>query len=254
MSGYESAAVEPHPLLAQLSALHHFRIQVDVAVVVVVLALTNLIAHFTTPWASVVTVPVAAIGLVAWLRVNGLGWAELGLGREHWKSGAAYAVGAVALVVTVIAVGALLPLTRPMFMNHHYATISGALLASMIIIPLQTVIPEELAFRGVLHGALNRAWGFRGVALAGSLLFGLWHIATSLGLTSSNVGFTRIFGGGLPGTIAGVVLAVAATGVAGFVFTWLRRRSGSLLAPIALHWSLNGLGALAAALVWQLSS
>jgi CAAX protease family protein len=254
MSGYESAAAEPHPLLAQLSALHHFRIQVDVAVVVVVLALTNLIAHFTTPWASVVTVPVAAIGLVAWLRVNGLGWAELGLGREHWRSGAAYAVGAVALVVTVIAVGALLPLTRPMFMNHHYATISGALLASMIIIPLQTVIPEELAFRGVLHGALNRAWGFRGVALAGSLLFGLWHVATSLGLTSSNVGFTRLFGGGFLGMLAGVVMAVVATAAAGFVFSWLRRRSGSLLAPIALHWSLNGLGALAAAMVWQLST
>ena len=164
MSGHESAAAEPHPLVAQLSALHQFRIRVDVAVVVVVLALTNLIAHFTTPWAAIVTVPAAAIGLVAWLRFTGLGWAELGLGREHWKSGAAYAVAAVALVVAVIAVGALLPLTRPMFMNNHYATISGALLASLIIIPLQTVIPEELAFRGVLHGALNRAWGFRGVA------------------------------------------------------------------------------------------
>jgi membrane protease YdiL (CAAX protease family) len=254
MSGYESVAAEPHPLFAQLSALHQFRIQVDVAVVVVVLTLTNLIAHFTTPWAGIVTVPVAAIGLVAWLRANGLGWAELGLGREHWKSGAAYAAGAIASVMAVIAVGALLPLTRPMFMNQHYATISGALMASMIIIPLQTVIPEELAFRGVLHGALNRAWGFRGVALAGSLLFGMWHIATSLGLTSSNVGFTRIFGGGVVGMLAGVVLAVVATAAAGFVFSWLRRRSGSLLAPIALHWSLNGLGALAAALVWQLSS
>jgi uncharacterized protein len=253
MSGLESVAVEPHPLLAQLSALHQFRTQVDVAVVVVVLTLTNLIAHFTTPWASVVTVPVAAIGLVAWLRVNGLGWAELGLGREHWKSGAAYAAGAIVSVLAVIAVGALLPWTRPMFMNQHYATISGALMASMIIIPLQTVIPEELAFRGVLHGALNRAWGFRGVALAGSLLFGLWHIATSLGLTSSNVGFTRVLGGGVVGMLAGVVLAVVATAAAGFVFSWLRRRSGSLLAPIALHWSLNGLGALAAALVWQLS-
>jgi membrane protease YdiL (CAAX protease family) len=37
------------------------------------------------------------------------------------------------------------------------------------------------------------------------------------------------------------------------VFTWLRSRSGSLIAPIALHWSLNGLGALAAALVWHAS-
>ena len=249
-----TVAVDTHPVVSQLSALHRFRIQVDVAVVIVVLVLTNLVAHFTTPWASVATVPAAAVGLVALLRFNGLGWAELGLGRDHWKSGVAYALAAMALVVTVIAVGVLLPLTRPMFMNNHYATISGAFVASMIIIPLQTVIPEELAFRGVLHGALNRAWGFRGVALAGSLMFGLWHIATSLGLTSSNVGFTRLFGGGVVGTLAGVTLAVIATAVAGFVFSWLRRRSGSLIAPIALHWSLNGLGALAAALVWHLSS
>jgi membrane protease YdiL (CAAX protease family) len=250
------SAVEapPHPLIGQLSALHHFRIYVDIGVVVVVLALTNLIAHFTTPWANVATVPGAAVGLLLLVRSRGAGWSELGLGREHWKSGVGYALAAVGLVGSVIAIGALLPWTRPMFMNDHYATVSGALVASMIIIPLQTVIPEELAFRGVLHGTLDRAWGFRGVAAAGSLLFGMWHIATSLGLTSSNVGFTKLFGGGVGGMIAGVVLAVVATGAAGFVFTWLRRRSGSLIAPIALHWSLNGLGALAAALVWHLST
>jgi membrane protease YdiL (CAAX protease family) len=230
------------------------RVYADIAVVVFVLAATNLIAHFTTPWASIATVPAAAVGLLILVRRRGLGWSELGLGREHWRSGAGYAVAAVAVVLSVIAIGALLPWTRPMFMNNNYATISGALIASMVVIPLQTVIPEELAFRGVLHGALTRAWGFRGVAAAGSLLFGLWHIATSLGLTSSNVGFTRLFGGGVAGTVAGVLLAVVATGFAGFVFTWLRKRSGSLLAPIALHWSLNGMGALAAALVWHLSS
>jgi len=253
MSDVAAVDPHPHPLVGQLAALHQFRTHIDIGVVVVVLAITNLIAHFTTPWASIATVPAAAVGLLILVRSRGLGWVELGLSREHWKSGAGYALAAVAMVMSVIAIGALMPWTRPMFMNNHYATLSGALIASMVIIPLQTVIPEELAFRGVLHGALNRAWGFRGVAAAGSLLFGLWHIATSLGLTSSNVGFTRIFGGGMVGTVAGVVLAVAATGVAGFVFTWLRRRSGSLLAPIALHWSLNGMGALAAALVWHLA-
>ncbi len=254
MSDVSAVDARPHPLLAQLSAIHHFRVYADIAVVVVVLALSNLIAHFTTPWASVATIPAAAVALLVLVRARGLCWSELGLGREHWRSGAGYAAAAVGLVLAVIAIGALLPWTRPLFMNNNYATLSGALLASLIIIPLQTVIPEELAFRGVLHGALNRAWGFRGVAAAGSLLFGLWHISTSLGLTSSNVGFTRIFGGGVLGMIAGVVLAVVATGVAGFVFTWLRRRSGSLIAPIALHWSLNGLGALAAALVWHAST
>jgi membrane protease YdiL (CAAX protease family) len=248
------ALPEPHPVVAQLAALHHFRAYVDVAIVIVVLALTNLVAHFTTPWAGIAAVPAAAVGLVILLRCNGLGWAELGLGREHWRSGIAYAVAAIAVVVSAITVGALLPVTRPMFMNNHYATISGAVVASLIIIPLQTVIPEELAFRGVLHGALNRAWGFRGVAVAGSALFGLWHVATSLGLTRGNVGFTRLFGGGVVGMLAGVMLAVLATGTAGLVFSWLRRRSGSLIAPIALHWSLNGVGALAAALVWQFST
>jgi uncharacterized protein len=247
-------APDTHPVVSQLSALHSFRIQLDVAVVVVMLVFTNLIAHFTTPWASVGTVPAAAVALVLLMRASGLDWVDLGLGREHWRSGMGYALAAVAIVMSVIAVGVLLPMTRPMFMNNHYATISGALIASMIIIPLQTVIPEELAFRGVLHGTLNRAWGFRGVALAGSLLFGLWHVSTSLGLTSNNVGFTRLFGGGIVGMLAGVTLAVLATGAAGFVFSWLRRRSGSLIAPIALHWSLNGLGALAAALVWHLST
>jgi uncharacterized protein len=239
---------------AQPSAPHRLHIHLDIAAVVVVLVLTNLVAHFTTPWASIATVPAAAVGLVALMRYRGLGWADLGLGREHWRPGLAYALGAVAVVASVIAIGILLPMTRPMFLNNHYATISGALIASMVVIPLQTVIPEELAFRGVLHGALNRAWGFRGVALGGSLLFGLWHVATSLGLTSNNVGFTRLFGGGFAGMLAGVTSAVLATGAAGFVFSWLRRRSGSLIAPIALHWSLNGLGALAAALVWHLST
>jgi membrane protease YdiL (CAAX protease family) len=242
-----------HPAVSQQAA-HRFRIHIDLAVVVVVLVLTNLIAHFTTPWASIATVPAAAVGLVILMRCRGLGWADLGLGREHWRPGVGYALAAVAVVASVVALGVLLPTTRPMFMNNRYATISGAMIASMVVIPLQTVIPEELAFRGVLHGALNRAWGFRGVALAGSLLFGLWHVATSFGLTSSNVGFTRLFGGGLVGMMIGVTGAVLATGAAGFVFSWLRRRSGSLIAPIALHWSLNGLGALAAALVWHLST
>src|ERR1700741_3146473 len=194
-----TVAAHPHPVVSQLSALHRFRIPLDIGVVVVVLALTNLIAHFTTPWASIATVPAAAVGLAILMRANGLDWTDLGLDREHWKSGLGYALGAVVVVASVIAVGVLLPMTRPMFMNNHYATISGALIASMVLIPLQTVIPEELAFRSVLHGALNRAWGFRGVALAGSLVVGLWHVATSLGLQSSNVGFTRVFGGGIVG-------------------------------------------------------
>src|SRR5258707_12973192 len=83
----QAVAPHPHPVVGQLAALHHFRAYVDIGVVVVVLALTNLIAHFTTPWASIATVPAAAVGLLVLVRSRGLGWAELGLGRGHWKRG-----------------------------------------------------------------------------------------------------------------------------------------------------------------------
>lgn len=232
---------------------HAFHAYLDVAVVVLVLVGTNLIAHFTNAWASIASVPIAAVVLVALTRRRGLGWAELGLSPRHWRKGSMYALGAVGLVLAVVGIGVLLPLTRPFFMADRYATVSGALIASMIVIPLQTVIPEELAFRGVLHGTLDRITGARGVFAAGSLLFGLWHIASSMGLTSGNKGLTGFLGGGVFGQVAGIVGAVLATAAAGFVFTWLRRRSGSLLAPIALHWSLNGIGALAAAVVWHMS-
>ncbi|WP_227984355.1 CPBP family intramembrane glutamic endopeptidase [Nocardia spumae] len=228
-----------------------FHAYLDVAVVVAVLAGTNLIAHFTSQWANIATVPIAAVVLVALMRRRGLGWAELGLSPRHWRRGTLYALGAVAIVLGAVAIGALLPMTRPFFLANRYATVSGALIASMIVIPLQTVIPEELAFRGVLHGTLDRAYGARGVFIAGSLLFGCWHIASSLGLTTGNRGLSTLLGGGAGGQIAGIALAVLATAGAGAVFTWLRRRSGSLLAPIALHWSLNGAGALAAAIVWH---
>src|SRR6201991_4179085 len=97
----------PHPVVGQLAALHHFRTYVDIGVVVVVLALTNLIAHFTTPWASIAAVPAAAVGLVILVRSRGLDWTELGLGRQHWKSGLGYALAAVAVVASVISVGVL---------------------------------------------------------------------------------------------------------------------------------------------------
>ncbi|WP_039795472.1 CPBP family intramembrane glutamic endopeptidase [Nocardia araoensis] len=238
-------------LAAPTHPRHKAHAYLDVAVVVIVLAGTNLIAHFTTAWASIVTVPLAAIALLALVRRRGLGWSELGLSPRHWRRGSLYALGAVALVLAIVGIGAALPLTRPFFLADRYATISGALIASMIVIPLQTVIPEELAFRGVLHGTLLRAYGARGVFAAGSLLFGLWHIASSLGLTSGNRGLSAFVGGGVTGQIVGILLAVLATAAAGVVFTWLRQRSGSLLAPIALHWSVNGAGALAAAIVWH---
>jgi CAAX amino terminal protease family. len=50
-----------------------------------------------------------------------------------------------------------------------------------------------------------------------------------------------------------VLATIAFTTIAGIVFAELRRRSGSLVAPIGLHWATNGLGVLAASRVWAIS-
>jgi membrane protease YdiL (CAAX protease family) len=75
-----------------------------------------------------------------------------------------------------------------------------------------------------------------------SLLFGLWHVLPSRGLTRANTAAAAAFGTGPAGSTLTVAAAVAGTVAAGVGLCELRRRSGSLPAPAALHWALNGLG------------
>lgn len=225
----------------------------DVAVVVGLLALINVLAHFTVDHAITVAVPLGAVIALAYVRRRGFTWAELGLARSQHRRGLKYAA-VILIPVAIIAIGgALLPWTRSLYLSDRYDTVSIALWGALVVIPLQTVIPEELLFRGVLNATLARVASVRVVYFVGAGLFGLWHVSSSLGLTAGNGGLTDILGSGVVAQLAGVVGAVIVTGLSGLLFIWLRRRSDSLLAPMALHWAVNGSGALAAALAWQLS-
>jgi membrane protease YdiL (CAAX protease family) len=53
-------------------------------------------------------------------------------------------------------------------------------------------------------------------------------------------------------TTAAVLVACLASAAAGVVFTLLRLRSGSLIAPMLLHLATNSLGLLAAAAAFGL--
>lgn len=226
----------------------------DVAVVAALLALINVLAHFTVDHASTVVVPLGAVVLLGYARWRGFTWREVGLARGQLLGGLRYAAVIVIPVVMIAIVGAMLPLTRSLFLNDEFSTTSAALWAALVVIPLQTVVPEEVLFRSVLNATLVRTVSVPLVYAVGATLFGMWHISTSLGLTAGNEGLTDFFGTGFGAQLAGVIAAVSVTSAAGLLFIWLRRRSDSLLAPIALHWVLNGAGALAAAMAWQLSS
>ena len=196
-------------------------------------------------------VPLSVLALVVVVKARGMRWSELGLSVRHMPRGLAYGLAATAGVASVVTAGCLLPATSPFFLSERYSDLRLAVFSALVLIPLQTVLPEELAFRGVLQGALERSFGTTGVFVIGSLAFGLWHVTSSLGLTAGNAGLSELLGTGLGGQLAGIGLAVAATSVAGAGFIWIRRRSRSLLAPIGLHWAFNAVGALAAALTWR---
>ncbi|KJR07640.1 CPBP family intramembrane glutamic endopeptidase [Gordonia sihwensis] len=223
-----------------------------VGVVVAALITVNALAHFAGHWPGLLAVPVGAVAVVLLARMRGLAWSEMGISSSELKYGFRWSAIVVVAVVVVVGAGVAIPWTRTFFLNDRYSSARDALLAALVWIPVQTVLPEELLFRGVLQGSLRRVMSRWLTLIAGAALFGLWHIASSLGLSAGNAGVTDAIGAGVGAAVAGVVGAVVATSAAGWILGWLRFRTANLLAPIVLHWTLNASGALGAALAWQL--
>ena len=170
----------------------------------------------------------------------GMSSAELGLSRSTIGRGLLWGLGAFAVVLIVIVVAALIPATSE-FLNDSRADVSASrLLFELIVgIGLGTVLPEELIFRGVLLGSAVKKWGTRVGMVAASLVFGLWHIFPTLSTAGGNEQFAQADSSTL-GKISLMVGAVFATTVAGLIFSWLRLRSQSLVAPMIAHLSTNG--------------
>jgi membrane protease YdiL (CAAX protease family) len=224
------------------------RLVLLVGAVVLILAAVNVADKFGPHHTGLVVGPLVALMLVLLARRVGLTWHDLGLSRRTLVPGLKYALGAILAVAVVYAIGVALPLTRPAFHDVRYHLHPGAaLLTAFIVVPLGTVLLEEVAFRGVLLGLVNRHRGAVWASVTSSVLFGLWHILPSLRLNDANQAVGSAVGAGTAGRVLAVLGAVAFTAVAGLLLCELRRRSGSLLAAAALHWATNGLGLLVAA-------
>jgi len=227
----DSAHAPSHPSRRRLSLIF--------GAVLVVLVAVNVADKYGPRHTGLVAGPLVALGLVLLARRAGLSWHDLGL---------KYAVGAVLAVTVVYAAGAAVPLTRPAFNDVRYHLHPGAaLLTAFIVVPLGTVLLEEVAFRGVLLGLINRHRGAAWASVTSSVLFGLWHILPSLRLGQANRAVGAALGADATGRVLTVLAAVGFTALAGLLLCELRRRSGSLLAAAALHWATNGLGLLLAA-------
>jgi membrane protease YdiL (CAAX protease family) len=227
------------------------RFAATVAVVLLVLAAVNVLERFGPRHTGLVLGPAVAVVLVVLARRSGLTWDCLGLSRRTLPKGLGYGVAAVVVVAAVYLVGAALPLTRPAFLDVRYHLQPGAaLVAALVVVPLGTVLFEEVAFRGVLHGLVNRHRGAGWARVSSSTLFGLWHVLPSLRLTRANAAAATVFGVGVIGQVLAVLATVGFTALAGLLLCELRRRSGSLLAAAGLHWATNGLGVVLATALW----
>ena len=227
-----------------------FTPRLAVAATIVILAAVNVV-DVRVPHAALAVGPGCA-ALLLWLaRRAGLDWAELGLGPGTWRRGLRWAGAEIGIVAVVLAAGAALPATRAAFRDSRYhLDLAQALLTAFVLIPVGTVLLEEVAFRGVLWGLFRRLRGTVTATAVSSVLFGVWHVLPSLGLAASNQAIGGAVGRGRSGQDVAVLGTVLFTAAAGVVFCELRRRSGSLLAPAALHWAVNGLSVLASAAVW----
>lgn len=211
--------------------------------VAVLVAANVLLNHWTGPLRLLAALAVTAL-LLAILRRAGGTLADAGLAPGTLARGARWASVLMGLVAAVYAVGALVPATRSLFEDQRYAGMTGSELAVRVLVtvPLGTVLVEEVAFRGVLYGLVRRARGTVWATAVSSLLFGLWHVLPSLHLSAAKPALTSVFGDSGPGAVLAVAAAVLFTAAGGVVLCELRRRSGSLLAPMGLHWALNAFG------------
>ena len=223
------------------------------AVTLLVMAVVNVWVHLGPRRAHPVTGPLAAVVLLLVGRSAGLTWTELGLGRDFLLRGLWVGCAAAGLVAVGYAVGVALPATRTLFRDTRYRVGPGSAVAlAFVTIPLSTVVFEEVAFRGVLWGLVAVDHGAAWATGVSAALFGLWHVLPALDLLKTNQALRGE--ASARRTLRTVLGTVAFTALAGVVFGELRSRTGSLLAPTLLHWATNGLGVLAAARVWAISS
>ncbi|MFI9613580.1 lysostaphin resistance A-like protein [Streptomyces sp. NPDC052023] len=225
-----------------------------VVCVVAVLVLANLVNNWLVrgSLAYVLTCAAATVVLLVIARWDGLTRADLGLGAAALRRGLRWAPVLAGAVLAGYLLLLAVPAGRGVFQDSRAADLSaGELLWNVLVrVPLGTVLLEETAFRGVLWAMFRRRWGAAWATAGSSLLFGLWHVLPSRGLNRSNAAVGSAFGGGPADAAATVAVAVAVTAVAGVVLCEVRRRSGSLLAPAALHWAVNAFGY---ALAWAVS-
>ncbi len=216
-----------------------------IAFVLIILVLFNILYHRVAPqshhllWALGGTFGLLAIGVL-----DGNSWTDMGLGWGYLFWGFLWAVGSIIIVTLGYIVASSFRKGRDAMHDERVSSLSGPkmMFNALVEVPFGTVLFEEIAFRAVLFSMLARRFGVVWALVISAILFGLWHILPSIGSHEQSSALGNVVGKGRKGAILAVVLSVVTTTIAGVVFAFLRLISGSVLAPMGLHWATNGMG------------
>ncbi|HLF61058.1 MAG TPA: CPBP family intramembrane glutamic endopeptidase [Acidimicrobiia bacterium] len=213
----------------------------------------NLIQNLLVPPRAYVPANlVAGLGLFALARRHGCTWEDLGLEPTQAPDGFRLGTAGVAMAAAVAVGAGAFPKTRRYLLDERAAgqRPNDVVFRTMVRFPLGTALFEELAFRGVIYGMWRRSGASSPQAAAVTAgTFVVWHLIPARQALAGNPLGPRLGG---PRSRATVVLTGAVlTGVSSLGLSWMRERSGSLIAPWMTHAAFNSALYLAGVAAWR---
>ena len=213
--------------------------RVDLIVVIVGITALNLATGLALEsWPEAVVHLAGAAAAVAYARRRGYSMEDLALSRGTVWAGVRVGAAVSAVIVAGVVALSIVPFSQDFLADDRFDDLStwAATYEIAFRIPVITALTEELLFRSVLLAVLLEMTRTVRAVLWSSLVFGLWHVLTTLNGLDANEATDSLDGAAAAGGVAAVVVA---TGVAGLVFAWSRLRSKSIIAPWLIHIAFN---------------
>jgi len=177
---------------------------------------------------------VVATTLVGLARDAGFAWDEIGLGRGDLDMSRRIGARVLTASAAFLTVAARTPWVRRHLRDERAPLTSRGETTrrALIRFPLGTALFEEVAFRGVLPALFANETRTGDFAAAG--IFAVWHLIPTHHALKVN-GIAQ----GPKARIVGTLVGSAAAGLAGYVLSRVRRKTGSILAPWLIHSAIN---------------
>lgn len=210
--------------------------------VLLILAAHNLVQNSILNEEGYVWGNIVVAGTLAGLaRDAGFTWEEIGLGPGDLRISRRMGAWVLTASTAFLAITARMPRIRHYLRDKRApaATRPEKIRRALIRFPVGTALFEEVAFRGVLPALLANETRSGDILAAG--MFAIWHLIPTHHVLRVN-GIAQRPRSRMLGTLAGS----AASGLAGYVLSRVRRKTGSILAPWLIHSAVNTTSYLAA--------